>query len=700
MPFKTDLLEAQLEIESAKIIAELPDGSSVCEAAEQFQALAFERTQQYKHERDTYYLLGQLEKDRMKRAADARGDGDKSNNERDNITAAGVIEREKDTNSSFRQIQFILNWSEEIADVNKRFYTPYTSYQKTSRLIAKSKKISIDPDRVFRSGKLDADDESEEQKFLESLWTLYRAGSYDEMIELCIDCGQHWRAVTLSGDNLFEDENFSSHTTGDRMDTSEDGSAQTDITVFDQEGNDYRNQWRRTCQAMAQDKTLNHHERAIYIMLSGVPGNEIFTLSPEVIRSYEDHLWVHYKMLFNYLKDQALSKSFLGSQEDVSPPESRGTLFTDERQIFEHLRSHRSDGVASIYRIVQESIILGDIDDMFQSIRSHLPNCSPIEITDRELFDMETGMLRFYANLVLFYKPDGFSTVDDMGDPLEEILLFYWMHLYRSISVYNNQNLETITAYTAKLSPESQKQYHAKLFRNIKAEEDRKKAIQIAEMFNLNIQEITKATVDDIYQSWNQDHMDSEDASQMENISSVAWYYHSGQMVAAVEHCCELASRFIDEKNSEAARELFDTYDMTSVDDNESCMIGYHSISKYLKCIQLYQTALGRRMELEMARDEISRTLFHPHYLAGEAQMEIFNKLRRNTIPQLYFYLHHLYSMLGQYQRCLNLLEGLDTHHSPYFTTFELQLMLDKTREVAINIWATSDPHSFSPFLE
>ena len=56
---------------------------------------------------------------------------------------------------------------------------------------------------------LHEDDEEDERRVLHSLWTLVRAGKIEDARQLCRECGQHWRAVSLGGGQLYHDPNFS-----------------------------------------------------------------------------------------------------------------------------------------------------------------------------------------------------------------------------------------------------------------------------------------------------------------------------------------------------------------------------------------------------------------------------------------------------------------------------------------------------------
>jgi hypothetical protein len=82
--------------------------------------------------------------------------------------------------------------------------------------------------------------------------------------------------------------------------------------------------------------------------------------------------------------------------------------------------------------------------------------------TEDELGRFGPGLLRFFAHFVLFYHPNGFSQhthMNDLDSMKQDILLFYWMHLFKSCTHYNNAKIELITSYSSKLSKDQQIRY-------------------------------------------------------------------------------------------------------------------------------------------------------------------------------------------------------------------------------------------------
>ena len=65
-----------------------------------------------------------------------------------------------------------------------------------------------DPDAPTREGRHLAElDEKDEQSLVRHLFTFIRAGQLPEAQELCVKCGQSWRAATLEGWKLHHDPN-------------------------------------------------------------------------------------------------------------------------------------------------------------------------------------------------------------------------------------------------------------------------------------------------------------------------------------------------------------------------------------------------------------------------------------------------------------------------------------------------------------
>ena len=133
---------------------------------------------------------------------------------------------------------------------------------------------SLDPDAPFKEKKqLDPEDDAAEAELLRLLWQRVRAGKLDEAQKLCRKCGQHWRAATLAGGELYH----------------------YDASELRWRGNPDRDLWKSACEKIAQ-RAAHHrersgatHEAALYAALAA--SRESHELVTKACEGWEDKLW-------------------------------------------------------------------------------------------------------------------------------------------------------------------------------------------------------------------------------------------------------------------------------------------------------------------------------------------------------------------------------------------------------------------------
>ena len=105
-----------------------------------------------------------------------------------------------------------------------------------------------DPDAPIRQNKPLHDlDQEDEFKLMEYMFALIRAGDLDSARDFCFKVGQSWRAATLEGFKLYNDENYlndSTFSSNNRQQTQQ---------VFKNEGNINRDIWRLMVQKLMKD---------------------------------------------------------------------------------------------------------------------------------------------------------------------------------------------------------------------------------------------------------------------------------------------------------------------------------------------------------------------------------------------------------------------------------------------------------------
>lgn len=208
----------------------------------------------------------------------------------------------------------ILNWLEELQVFLLRIEESGSVAMKSSfrRLqrstVGDAQKDFLDPDIELRlksagilpvnAQLLEKQDHDEEQRLLEYVWQLIRAGRLSESIQLCRTYQQHWRAASLQG--------------GERL--HDDGQLQQDGTVF-RVGNPHHLLWRHACRKLSQAPGVSPIEASIYGLLGG-------DLQTAVKYSgqykYEDALYCYLRVMVDEQVDE-----FIRSENKQDPMAAR-----------------------------------------------------------------------------------------------------------------------------------------------------------------------------------------------------------------------------------------------------------------------------------------------------------------------------------------------------------------------------------------
>lgn len=141
---------------------------------------------------------------------------------------------------------------------------PAFSFQPSSQLASPSQKGGYqDPDALTRDGtKLSEQNQNAERDLLKTVWEHVRRGHMQDAKEACVKAGEHWRAESIGGGELYTElPEFSGLDTG---------------RPHGPQGNKSRSLWKGTCYALANDTSADQYERAIYGALSG----DVNTVSP------------------------------------------------------------------------------------------------------------------------------------------------------------------------------------------------------------------------------------------------------------------------------------------------------------------------------------------------------------------------------------------------------------------------------------
>jgi hypothetical protein len=201
-----------------------------------------------------------------------------------------------------RRALHILHWLEELQVFLLRIESAgEVSWRRSLRRLQRAQtgdtqRDYLDPDVELRlrkagalkpgqtEGVLDPQDLEEEQRLLEYVWALVRAGRLHEAIALCRTYGQHWRAASLQGGERCHDE----------------GAVQPNGGVW-RVGNPTRMLWRHACRSLATAKGVTAVESSIYGLLGGdLPSS----LSYSGQHKYDDALYCYLKLMVEEEIDQ------------------------------------------------------------------------------------------------------------------------------------------------------------------------------------------------------------------------------------------------------------------------------------------------------------------------------------------------------------------------------------------------------------
>jgi nuclear pore complex protein Nup107 len=428
-------------------------------------------------------------------------------------------------NTHFREAEIEVRWLETVASMEGPVPTcPVTADWHTARTLlarkAQADDIStgprpdwtadwpyvteLDPDAPLRQSKnLPKDDQEVEDHFLRVLWLLVRAGRLHDAQDLCVNCGQFWRAASFSG-----------HLSKRPLHLTDEG---------DGLHADPYHLWKATCVKLSNQEALNMYERAIYATLGG----NLAQMLP-VCSTWEDHLWARLKFLLHSSINQELenhqpkgweggpsrvASSGASSSASIGPhqrddqragsrpssPDRTGKVraqpptalpIQDEPvftpfaldTIFEDLL--KSDNIQvrraanEPYHIVQTLLIL----DKRAELMDRLSEWVQWRDQDRRC---PPQLIRFAAHIAL-----AFRTLHGVCPRSDEVLAVYVDHLIQT----NQRGL--VALYTSKLGVGEQVATYSAFLQRIDQRHERERCLELAERAGLDVNRITKHVVE------------------------------------------------------------------------------------------------------------------------------------------------------------------------------------------------------------
>lgn len=310
-----------------------------------------------------------------------------------------IIQRAISSDPALSELSVIRDWLHNTAysrlhpaEIRKGYLT-YTK-NKLKQALRTSSDIgtlvdSLDPDATNRNREngrnggsakvLDSEDTNYEKALLRSLWEYVRVGELDQAIDMCRQSDYSWRAASLSGGKLYEDEHLSRALAQSNGQLLDDEMQLLDAESRTVQGNLKRKLWKSMCRSISSSSILDPYEKALYGAISG----QIDPVLP-VCESWEDHLWVRVNALLEEEIDTILVKQednyFLNSSDGSLGSSSSDTgsnrntsqkknIPSAMQDIFNGLLANprlRLDS-RSPFHVAQSWIVLNRINDLLTS---------------------------------------------------------------------------------------------------------------------------------------------------------------------------------------------------------------------------------------------------------------------------------------------------------------------------------------------
>lgn len=301
---------------------------------------------------------------------------------------------------------------------------------------------SLDPDATNRlSGQqrkvLDTEDATYEHAFLRSLYEYVRVGELDQAIDMCRQSDFSWRAASLSGGKLYQNDILARYALSANSETglTPIQDMELDPDSRQRQGNLRRKLWKAMCRSMSSASHLDPYERALYAAVAG----QIDPILP-VCSTWEDHVWARVNGLLESEIDAILARAerdesnyFLSTFSGTSRQDDNQNNATSKpksipnslKDIFDNLLKDQKVAMdaRSPFHVAQAWLILDRAPDLLTSFVTRLERQQASE-SDALSEPQLAQLLRFFAHLVLFLRliaSQSESSLEEGATPLQPL---------------------------------------------------------------------------------------------------------------------------------------------------------------------------------------------------------------------------------------------------------------------------------------
>ncbi|XP_054741570.1 nuclear pore complex protein Nup107 [Anastrepha obliqua] len=332
---------------------------------------------------------------------------------------------------------------------------------------------SLDPDAPIRERRpLHALDEEDNLRLSRCIFTEIRQGRIDEAMALCKYSGQTWRAAILEGWRLHEDPNYETH-----MNTRE---------KLPIEGNPRRDIWKKCAWLMADSKKFDEYTRAI----AGAFCGHLDSLKALLNGSWEDLLWAYLKVQIDIRVESEIRACCMKAYQQL--PDGYWNAKMSLEQIFEELSVSNDatvrDYACSKVGTIQKYLILDNIGELLQHMRHWVEDANNASDLSEPL---SPHLLRFLTHIVLFMRQIGRVDKEETAD---RIVAAYVE------SLIDMGDAQLVAFYTAALPGKMQMLLYSKFLERVTETTARSAALTEALSAGLDVENITRHTVEAIRQ--------------------------------------------------------------------------------------------------------------------------------------------------------------------------------------------------------